>query len=114
MDPRAGSGRSTDSRPLQNQETVSFSPPSASASFRGAQGNQLTIFVPSPFTITQVVPHFATSPVTQHIIIIVVTIASDARRKSIANSTTAGSATVPTSVAGVVAVSELRAFLVVL
>ena len=80
-------------------------------------GKALTIIVHtshSSFTITQeVVSYFAISPVTQHLII-VVTIASDARRQDITHSTTAGSATVPTSVAGVVAVSELRAFLIVL
>ena len=81
-------------------------------------GNALTIIVHashSSFAITQeVVSHFAISPVTQdEIIIIEVTIASNARRQNVTNSTTAWSATVPTSIAGVMAVSELCAFLVV-
>src|SRR5437899_2644184 len=80
--------------------------------------NALTIIVqPSSCAITQeVVPHCAISLVTQHeIIIIEVTIAvSYARSQDITNSTTAWSATVPTSFAGVVAVSKLCAFSVVL
>ncbi len=71
----------------------------------------------SSSTIAQeVVPHFAISPVTQYEIIIVeITIAvSHARTQDITSSTTAWSATVPTSFAGVVAVFELCAFPVVI
>src|SRR5258705_9666930 len=53
-------------------------------------GKALTIIVHtshSSFTITQeVVSYFAISPVPQHIIILVLTIASDARRQDITNS----------------------------
>src|SRR5207302_6626405 len=91
-------------------------PPATSACFGVPASNALTIIVhPSPTSsvaITQeVVPHFAISPVTQNeIIIIEATIAvSHARSQDITNSTTAWSVTVPTSFAGVVAVSELCA-----
>ena len=81
----------------------------------GVPGNALAIIIHPSFTITEVVPHFPISPVMQHdIIIIEVTITSDARRQNITNSPITRSAPIPTSVTGVVAVSELRAFLVVL
>ena len=96
-------------------------PPATSPSCGAPASNELTIIghasPNSSSAITQeVVSHFAISPVAQYeIIIIEMTMAvSQTHGQDITNSTTAWSATVPTSFAGVVAVSELCAFPVVL
>ena len=94
-----------------------FLDPTTSDAFSVCDNYALTVIDYTPANSSaaiaqEVIPHFAIPP--YNIIIHPPVAVSDARTKDVANPVTAGSATVPTTFAGVVAVSKFRALLVVI